>query len=203
MSGNRPFISNFLAAFRAHSATLASAPSTITSPTAVIASAQAAWSSSSAYAPPRLDTRKSTASQPAKEQPTSAQTATAKDPQTTAASTVSTVYYPHAPLQHTVSPLTHGRSPPSPTNPVPTQPQQHQRGRTLQQFPTCQEAKRNRRGSDTSSEGGMGFRNTSRAADEKWYIGGRTAGGEERFYRLAMVTRDRSADRLSADRMSL
>jgi hypothetical protein len=37
---------------------------------------------------------------------------------------------------------------------------------------------------------------------EKWYIGGRTAGGEEKFYRLGLVTsspgrRVRSLDRLS------
>lgn len=38
---------------------------------------------------------------------------------------------------------------------------------------------------------------------EKWYIGGRTAAGEERFYKLSMVKRPRSLDRLSADRMSL
>jgi hypothetical protein len=38
---------------------------------------------------------------------------------------------------------------------------------------------------------------------EKWYIGGRTPGGEERFYRLAMARRERSGDRLSLDRLSL
>jgi len=37
---------------------------------------------------------------------------------------------------------------------------------------------------------------------EKWYIGGRTAAGEEKFYRLGLVTaspgrRVRSLDRLS------
>jgi hypothetical protein len=39
---------------------------------------------------------------------------------------------------------------------------------------------------------------------EKWYIGGRTAAGEERFYKLSMVKRPRpsSADRLSLDGMS-
>jgi hypothetical protein len=58
---------------------------------------------------------------------------------------------------------------------------------------------RGRRGSDSSSEG---FRETSLGA-EKWYIGGRTAGGEERVYKLSMVKRPRSIDRLSLDRMSL
>ena len=55
-----------------------------------------------------------------------------------------------------------------------------------------------RRGSDSSSEG---FREV-RGAD-KWYIGGRTATGEERFFRLGVVRRVRSGDRLSLDRLSL
>lgn len=38
---------------------------------------------------------------------------------------------------------------------------------------------------------------------EKWYVGGRTAAGEERFYRLGMVRKERSGDRLSLDRLSL
>jgi hypothetical protein len=38
---------------------------------------------------------------------------------------------------------------------------------------------------------------------EKWYIGGRTAQGEERFYKLGLVKRYGSEDRLSMDRLSL
>ncbi|KAI2618018.1 hypothetical protein GGS26DRAFT_575179 [Hypomontagnella submonticulosa] len=55
-----------------------------------------------------------------------------------------------------------------------------------------------RRGSDSSSEG---FREVLGA--DKWYIGGRTAGGEERFFKLGVVKRVRSQDRLSLDRLSL
>ena len=55
-----------------------------------------------------------------------------------------------------------------------------------------------RRGSDSSSEG---FRDV--LGGEKWYIGGRTAGGEERFFKLGVVRRPRSQDRLSLDRLSL
>lgn len=58
---------------------------------------------------------------------------------------------------------------------------------------------RQRRGSDSSSEGG--FRDA--LGGEKWFIGGRTAQGEERFYKLGMVRRERSGDRASLDRMSL
>jgi len=54
-----------------------------------------------------------------------------------------------------------------------------------------------RRGSDSSSEG---FRDV-RA--EKWYVGGRTATGEERYLKLGVVKRHRSVDRLSLDRLSL
>lgn len=55
-----------------------------------------------------------------------------------------------------------------------------------------------RRGSDSSSEG---FRDVLGA--EKWYIGGRTAAGDERYFKLGVVKRHRSVDRLSLDRLSL
>lgn len=55
-----------------------------------------------------------------------------------------------------------------------------------------------RRGSDSSSEG---FREVMGA--DKWYIGGRTAAGEEKFFKLGVVRRVRSGDRLSIDRLSL
>jgi len=55
-----------------------------------------------------------------------------------------------------------------------------------------------RRGSDSSSEG---FRDV--LGGEKWYIGGRTAAGEERYFKLGVVKRHRSVDRLSLDRLSL
>lgn len=55
-----------------------------------------------------------------------------------------------------------------------------------------------RRGSDSSSEG---FREVLGA--DRMYIGGRTAGGEEKFFKLGVVRRVKSGDRLSLDRMSL
>jgi len=57
---------------------------------------------------------------------------------------------------------------------------------------------RARRGSDSSSEG---FRDVLGA--EKWYIGGRTATGEERYFKLGVVRRQRSGGSLSLDRLSL
>ncbi|KYK59144.1 hypothetical protein DCS_00274 [Drechmeria coniospora] len=55
-----------------------------------------------------------------------------------------------------------------------------------------------RRGSDSSSEG---FREAFGA--DKWYIGGRTAAGDETFFKLGVVRRVRSNDGLSLDRLSL
>lgn len=69
---------------------------------------------------------------------------------------------------------------------------------TTKAFPIPGASQRGRRGSDSSSEG---FHETMGA--EKWYIGGRTATGEERFYKLGMVKRHRSADRLSLDKLSI
>ncbi|KAL7792036.1 hypothetical protein V8C37DRAFT_381408 [Trichoderma ceciliae] len=55
-----------------------------------------------------------------------------------------------------------------------------------------------RRGSDSSSEG---FRDA--LGSDKWYIGGRTAAGEEKFFKLGVIRRVRSNDGLSLDRLSL
>lgn len=69
---------------------------------------------------------------------------------------------------------------------------------TTKAFPIPGASQRGRRGSDSSSEGFNEPMGT-----EKWYIGGRTATGEERFYKLGMVKRHRSADRLSLDKLSI
>lgn len=69
---------------------------------------------------------------------------------------------------------------------------------TTKAFPIPGASQRHRRGSDSSSEG---FSEVMGA--EKWYIGGRTATGEEKFYKLGMVKRHRSADRLSLDKLSI
>ena len=53
-----------------------------------------------------------------------------------------------------------------------------------------------RRSSSSSTDG---FRDVF--GGEKWYIGGRTAVGEEHFYRIRMARR--SIDRLSLDRLSV
>ena len=65
-------------------------------------------------------------------------------------------------------------------------------------FPIPGASHRGRRESDSSSEG---FNEIIGA--EKWYVGGRTATGEEKFYKLGMVKKHRSADRLSMDKLSI
>lgn len=65
-------------------------------------------------------------------------------------------------------------------------------------FPIPGASQRGRRESDSSSEG---FNEIIGA--EKWYVGGRTATGEEKFYKLGMVKKHRSADRLSMDKLSI
>jgi len=84
----------------------------------------------------------------------------------------------HSPRSHSTSPLS--RSP----------------GQASPNYMHRSESRR--RGSDSSSEG---FRDVLER--EKWYIGGRTATGEEKFFKLGVVRRERSIDRLSLDRLSL
>jgi hypothetical protein len=69
---------------------------------------------------------------------------------------------------------------------------------TTKAFPIPGASQRGRRESDSSSDG---FNEIM--GGEKWYIGGRTATGEEKFYKLGMVKRHRSTDRLSLDKLSI
>lgn len=93
-------------------------------------------------------------------------------------------------LGQLVSPRTHSTSPLSRTPGSP--------GFSSPNASTSHHHPKTRRGSDSSSEG---FRDVIGA--EKWYIGGRTAAGEERYFKLGVVKRHRSVDRLSLDRLSL
>merc|ERR1712000_754103 len=73
----------------------------------------------------------------------------------------------------------------------------HNQQQPSRPLPIQQQSSR-RRGSDSSSEG---FRDALGA--DKWYIGGKTAGGEEKFFKMGVIKRVRSNDRLSLDRLSL
>jgi len=144
-----------------------------TQPSAVSTSAQ----------PSRTYTTTSTANASSSATQTSNARSTNKTSQTAspsaAATAASTAGQFQPTRQHSTSP--YSRSPASPASPGFT-------NRTSSK----------RRGSDSSTEG---FRDV--LGDKKWYVGGQTAAGEDRFYKLGVVKRVRSIDRLSLDRMSL
>lgn len=163
MSSQRPFFSNFLAAFRAHSAI--QQQSKASSSSAVSPSSQSSHTTNSGS---------STTTNNAPSHPRSIATKTQ-------GATTSALTQLHSPRTHSTSPLSHspGQGGPSAA-------------------PGYSTSDRMRRGSDSSSEG---FRDV--LGQEKWYIGGRTAAGEEKFFKLGVVKRHRSIDRLSLDRLSL
>ncbi|CAI6330131.1 unnamed protein product [Periconia digitata] len=161
MSTNRPFFSNFLAAFRAQSAIQ-----------------KAATSSSTAASYPHASTSSTQASSSTQSR-TLTTKATPSSPGPTAAAVQATSQF--QPTRQHAAPYHRSTSPTTKAFPIPG----NSRGR-------------NRRGSDSSSEG---FNEIKGA--EKWYIGGRTAAGEERYYKLGMVKRQRSVDRLSLDKLSI
>lgn len=192
MPTQRPaFFSSFLTIFRAHSLPKAQ-PSISTS--AAAASAPTIWTSA-------VPSQKQQASQASEPLPINAAKSTAYS---TAAAAAGQLHASLTPLQHNVSPSTHlPRSPSSQGLPLPVYGPPN---KPQPSYPTASESRRRRtrRGSDSSasSGGGGGFREPS-STGEAWFVGGRTATGEEKFYKLSMVKRDRSSDRISADQLSL
>ncbi|KAF2478791.1 hypothetical protein BDY17DRAFT_305846 [Neohortaea acidophila] len=189
MPTQRPFFANFLAAFRSN--TYPKAQPSLATSGAVAASTQTIWTTASTPAPKTSQSEQS--STPAK--PILPKSTTAS---TTAAVAAAANTQLHPTLQHHVTPQTHlPRSPSSQALPVYGPPNKPQPS-----YPTAAESRRaRRRGSDSSSDSG-GFREV-KGGNEKWFIGGRTAAGEERYYKLSMVKRERSSDRISADQLSL
>jgi hypothetical protein len=186
MTTNRPFFSNFLTAFRARSGVQKAS----TSPTGAISGA----SLSSAYAQAahhqttstsqttNFSTSRLAASSHTK--PVQQASTQATSAPTSSTATTPTGFPSSARRHHSTSP--YSRSPGSP-------------GPGLRAVGgIASPVGKQRRGSDSSSDG---FREP--LAADKWYIGGRTAAGEEKFYKLSMVKKPRSLDRLSIDRMSL
>lgn len=186
---NRPFLANFLAGFRAHSAL--SKPHPSSNNTSSTGSSPSSFNSLVTSQARSLATAAaSQAQKPTTTGTTTSNSTTHSNNNSTSTTTASV----QANLSHHSRPVAAGanssaaaavvaRSPPTST------------GNGFQHRVSPQ----HRRGSDSSSDGG--FRDA--LGGEKWYIGGRTAGGEERFYRLGMVKKERSGDRLSLDRLSL
>ena len=193
---NRTFFSNFLAAFRAHSAIQKAASSPSATPSTQMSYAQATATSTSAIGPSTPNPTTTTTSH--SRSLTTSTKPGSQPPFTTAVPTAvqaaqefqSKRHHSTSPLSRSPGPAAHSpaatSSTPTSNFPIGSPPISGRTGR--------------RRGSDSSSESG-GFRDA--LGGEKWYIGGRTAAGEERFFQVGMVRRPRSVDRLSADRLSL
>ncbi|KAL1839651.1 hypothetical protein VTJ49DRAFT_1261 [Mycothermus thermophilus] len=180
MSSQRPFfLSTFFAAFRQTPASLSTASASAQQPNkpSTQPSAAAAAQQVSASNPRSIST---------------AATATASSSQATSPSSRSGGVMSHLPL-HTSRHHHHHHH---------QHQHQHHSHHHSAGIPIPQNGRDNhhgrRRGSDSSSEG---FREALGA--DKLYIGGRTATGEERFFKLGVVRRIRSGDRLSLDRLSL
>lgn len=186
MPTQRPsFLGGFLTAFRAHSSPQHKASSLNTA--AAVAGTATIWTAAPQPARNPSPGPETTVTSPkpinTKTNPYNAQSSTSHTADR------QLVAYPPS-LEHSVSPLTHlPRSPPSPGPQNKSQPN----------YPSVQDVRRSRRGSDSSTEGYREVRNGS----EKWFIGGLTSNGEERYYKLSMVKRDKSSDRISTDQMSL
>ncbi|MCJ1476072.1 hypothetical protein MMC13_004737 [Lambiella insularis] len=170
MPTNRPFFSNFLAAFRAHSAMQKSTTATVSATPASITSQTAHISS---------PTSQTTAASPARAIATKAPVGLSSSAAVQAAFSPTNPTHAHHARHPSTSPVSR-----NPASSLPV-------GRGF--------ASSSRRDSESSTEGG--FRDA--LGGEKWFIGGRTAQGEERFYQLGMVRRERSNDRASLDRISL
>lgn len=187
MSSQRPFFANFFTAFRARTTTGAFQAKSSTTTGAVsplyAATSQFCTSTSTAAgsAAPRNVSPKGTADiapQHSVPQPIKGANASHFNPTAIVSASPGTTFY---------------RRPPSPS------PSHHLTRSPGHITPTQMTRGRQRRDSGSSNTSG-GFIDAS--GPEKWYIGGRTATGEERFYQLGMVTgsngrRVRSLDRLS------
>lgn len=192
MPTQRPsFFGNFLATFRVHSQPLAKSSAPISS-SASVAASNSKWAAAPQKSPSPGPDATATAPKPINQKTNSynaASTTAAQDRQLVASLSS---------LQHNVSPQTHlPRSPSSPGLPT-----YGPANKPQPSYPSAQDVRRrSRRGSDSSSDSG-GFREV-RGGSERWFIGGLSATGEERYYKLSMVKRDKSADRISTDQMSL
>ncbi|KAJ5604721.1 hypothetical protein N7510_009875 [Penicillium lagena] len=173
MSTNRPFLANFLAAFRAPAYKASSQTSSSLGSAQIAQSARAIATKAGSSSSPTSSSNNQTSSSSS-----SPSSATANHQNQSSANHH---HYHHHHHHHHASTessalATSTSQPPSTSSssatPIP--------------ISRTSGADRQRRGSDSSSGSG-GFRDA--LGPEKWYIGGRTPAGEERFYRLGMVTK--------------
>jgi len=195
MPTNRPFFANFFSTFRARTnptfqAKSSASPSTIVSSShnsSVHTSTTATVATTSG---PRTIAAK-TATEPSTQQPQHATIASPTQKQPTSPFSQNTTTHFYAP------PLSRSPGTSSPNGPYSNAHTNHNLSISPPGTSTPMTRGRQRRGSDSSNSSG-GFMDYG----DKWYIGGMTAGGDETFYRLGLVTsgagkRVRSLDRLS------
>ncbi|CAI7667795.1 unnamed protein product [Penicillium pancosmium] len=182
MSTNRPFLSNFLAAFRAQSTYKAASQSSTGTPTLSSAqisqSARAIATKAANSASATSSAGPSSTAHHTHHHHTSSTSSSSGPATATAGPASSAAASNHSPPSHHY----HHAAPDTPltASPPPTP------SSSSTPIPINRGPERQRRGSDSSSGSG-GFRDA--LGPEKWYIGGRTPAGEERFYRLGMVTK--------------
>ena len=191
MPTQRPFFANFFSAFRARSTpgpfqakssttTGAITPSAFTAPAYISTSTTTATSSSNRTIPTKpgadgpTSTSQTTSAQPIKNSSTS------PFGTTVLSTSPGTTFYRRPPS-------------PSPSHNLAKSPTGHI-------TPTHMTRGRQRRDSGSSNTSGNFM---DAAGPEKWYIGGRTATGEERFYQLGLVTGSEGKRLRSLDRLSL
>ncbi|KGO41459.1 hypothetical protein PEXP_105350 [Penicillium expansum] len=185
MSNNRPFLANFLAAFRAQS-TYKPTSQQVGNTTSTLSSAQISQSARTIATKAANTAQGSSAPSSASAAAhhnhhnpnhhhhhthTHTSSSTSSSATTTAAGPVQGPSPAPSHHYHHDQPSLPSTPPSSTSTPIPI---------------NHSSADRQRRGSDSSSGSG-GFRDA--IGPEKWYIGGRTPAGEERFYRLGMVTK--------------
>ncbi|KAL6249565.1 hypothetical protein RBB50_003418 [Rhinocladiella similis] len=195
MPTNRPFFANFFSAFRAR-----------TNPTfqAKSSSTYDAVLQGTLVATPHVSTTNATVTasnaRTMTTKPSSETSALSQQPSQAKATSPSPLPFSSNPSSHRYAPPL-SRSP-GPGSPVGPHSHSHTNPNLSMSPPgtsTPMTRGRQRRGSDSSNSSG-GF--IDAVGPDKWYIGGRSAGGEETFYKLGLVTggtgkRVRSLDRLS------
>ena len=203
MPTNRPFFASFFAAFRARSSPTFQAKSS-TTPSTTLAAATAQLSTSSTATSSNILSASTHTTKTKPNTETSTSSSNTQHPITIPArpilptSPFSAAAAAAALSSHARYPTPLSRSPGA-TSPLSAGAFSPPGGASTPY--ASQTRGRQRRGSDSSNSSG-GFIDALGA--EKWYVGGRTAGGEERFYRLGLASSGRGNRRVgSADRLSL
>lgn len=191
MSTNRPFLANFLAAFRAQSTYKASTAGTPSAagPSSSLSATQIAQGARAIATKAGAGSNATSSADQASSSTTAAVQAASNHHyhhHPSSAAAASSHARPHSHPRPSLNQTPASTESPASSVSTPLAPSSPPTPASSNPIPIADGHDRQRRGSDSSSGSG-GFRDA--LGPEKWYIGGRTAGGEERFYRLGMVTK--------------